>query len=120
MRKKPPGRLMSKTAHAVEREYMALKALQDTAVPVPKVYCLCEDESVLGTPFYVSGIFEGVLLICRSWNIWTAVYSVTRLFQGFRLLIELQCKHLLEKIHPLKQQVEICSREFSKSAPGKT
>ncbi|PRP85225.1 hypothetical protein PROFUN_06995 [Planoprotostelium fungivorum] len=59
MRKKPPGELLSKTAHAVEREYKILKALQDTPVPTPKVYCLCEDRSVLGTPFYVMEFLKG-------------------------------------------------------------
>lgn len=41
MRKKPPGKLLSKTAHAVEREYRIIKAVgEHTDVPVPKVYCL--------------------------------------------------------------------------------
>lgn len=40
MRKKPPGKLLSKTAHAVEREYKIMKALEKTDVPVPKMYCL--------------------------------------------------------------------------------
>ncbi|KAL7008819.1 hypothetical protein EMMF5_001565 [Cystobasidiomycetes sp. EMM_F5] len=41
MRKKPPGTLLSKTAHAVEREYRIIKTLgEKTDVPVPKVYCL--------------------------------------------------------------------------------
>jgi len=53
LRKKPPGKLLSKTAHAIEREYQVLAALENTDVPVPKVYCLCEDNDVLGTPFYV-------------------------------------------------------------------
>lgn len=54
LRKKPPGQLMSKTAHAVEREYRIIKAVgEHSDVPVPKVYALCEDESVVGTPFYV-------------------------------------------------------------------
>ncbi len=55
LRKKPPGKLLSKTAHAVEREFCVLDALgKYTDVPVPKVYLLCEDNSILGTPFYVS------------------------------------------------------------------
>jgi aminoglycoside phosphotransferase (APT) family kinase protein len=54
MRKKPPGELLSKTAHAVEREYMVIRALEHTPVPVPKVYCLCEDPKVIETAFYVS------------------------------------------------------------------
>jgi aminoglycoside phosphotransferase (APT) family kinase protein len=53
LRKKPPGELLSKTAHAIEREYQVLAALSETNVPTPKVYCLCEDNEVLGTPFYV-------------------------------------------------------------------
>ncbi len=53
MRKKPAGKLLSKTAHAIEREYQVLAALAHTEVPTPKVYCLCEDNQVLGTPFYV-------------------------------------------------------------------
>ena len=32
------------SAHAVEREYRVLKALQGSAVPVPPVYHLCEDD----------------------------------------------------------------------------
>lgn len=28
-------------------------------VPVPRMYCLCEDEAVLGTPFYVMGFLDG-------------------------------------------------------------
>lgn len=28
-------------------------------VPVPKMYCLCEDDDVLGTPFYVMGFLDG-------------------------------------------------------------
>lgn len=59
MRKKPPGRLVSKTAHKVEREYRILNALQNTDVPVPKVYCLCEDDSILGSPFYIMEFLDG-------------------------------------------------------------
>ncbi|KAF2013911.1 APH-domain-containing protein [Aaosphaeria arxii CBS 175.79] len=59
MRKKPPGKLVSKTAHKVEREYRILSALQNTDVPVPKVYCLCEDSSVVGSPFYIMQFLDG-------------------------------------------------------------
>ncbi|MCR9177272.1 MAG: phosphotransferase family protein [Alphaproteobacteria bacterium] len=52
LRKKPPGKLLPK-AHAVEREYRVMKALADTDVPVPQMRLLCEDESVVGTPFFV-------------------------------------------------------------------
>lgn len=59
MRKKPPGQLLSKTAHQVEREYRILHALENTNVPVPKTYCLCEDSSVVGTPFYIMEFLDG-------------------------------------------------------------
>ena len=59
MRKKPPGKLLSKTAHQVDREYRIIAALQDTDVPVPKAICLCEDDSIVGTPFYIMGFLNG-------------------------------------------------------------
>lgn len=52
MRKKPPGKVLA-SAHAVDREFRIIAALSDTPVPVPHVYCLCQDQSVLGTSFYV-------------------------------------------------------------------
>jgi aminoglycoside phosphotransferase (APT) family kinase protein len=52
LRKKPPGLLLPR-AHAVEREFRILAALSDTDVPVPRVHLLCEDESVIGTAFFV-------------------------------------------------------------------
>ncbi|KAF2836585.1 APH-domain-containing protein [Patellaria atrata CBS 101060] len=59
MRKKPPGKLLSKTAHQVDREYKILHALQKTDVPVPKVYCLCQDTSVIETDFYIMEFLDG-------------------------------------------------------------
>lgn len=59
LRKKPPGTLVSKTAHKVEREYRILAALQNTDVPVPRVYCLCEDSTIVGSPFYIMEFLDG-------------------------------------------------------------
>ena len=59
MRKKPPGRLLSKTAHKVEREYRIIHALEKTDVPVPRALCLCEDDSVIGTAFYIMTFLDG-------------------------------------------------------------
>ncbi|CAK7564035.1 MAG: hypothetical protein SEPTF4163_001918 [Sporothrix epigloea] len=66
IRKKPPGQLVSNTAHKVEREYRILAALggtperaRQTGVPVPRAYCLCEDPTVIGTPFYVMSFLDG-------------------------------------------------------------
>ncbi len=52
VRKKPPGKLLP-SAHAVEREYRVMRALRGTDVPVPDALALCEDDSVIGTPFFV-------------------------------------------------------------------
>ncbi|HCD26077.1 MAG TPA: phosphotransferase family protein [Gammaproteobacteria bacterium] len=60
MRKQPPGELLP-SAHQVDREYRVMKALWDTPVPVPKMYCLCEDGDVIGTKFYVMEMVEGRL-----------------------------------------------------------
>lgn len=60
VRKKPSGQLISKTAHAVDREFYMLKALKEnTKVPVPKVIGLCQDPAVIGTDFYVMEFIEG-------------------------------------------------------------
>ncbi|ABS62272.1 aminoglycoside phosphotransferase [Parvibaculum lavamentivorans DS-1] len=58
MRKKPPGQLLA-SAHQVDREYRVMKALAETDVPVPHMYALCEDDSVIGTSFYVMEYLEG-------------------------------------------------------------
>ena len=47
LRRKPPGKLL-KSAHAVDREYRVITALNQTNVPVPTSYALCEDESIIG------------------------------------------------------------------------
>jgi aminoglycoside phosphotransferase (APT) family kinase protein len=66
MRKKPPGKLLSKTAHKVDREYRIIHALENTDVPVPKTYCLCEDDSVVGTAFYIMEFLDG-RIITDAW-----------------------------------------------------
>ncbi|EBA17827.1 phosphotransferase family protein [Roseobacter sp. SK209-2-6] len=58
LRRKPPGVLL-KSAHAVEREYRVQKALKNSAVPVAQMHLLCEDEEVIGSPFYVMDHVEG-------------------------------------------------------------
>src|SRR4030095_9639888 len=58
LRRKPPGKLLP-SAHAVEREYRVISALERTEVPVARTYCLCEDETVIGTAFYVMALVDG-------------------------------------------------------------
>jgi aminoglycoside phosphotransferase (APT) family kinase protein len=58
LRRKPLGHLLP-SAHAVDREYRVLRALAHTAVPVPRVYALCEDEAIIGSTFYVMEFLDG-------------------------------------------------------------
>ncbi|MDO6775683.1 phosphotransferase family protein [Shewanella sp. 3_MG-2023] len=60
LRRQPPGKLL-KSAHAVDREYKVIKALQDTKVPVAKVYHLCEDPNIIGSMFYVMEYCDGTV-----------------------------------------------------------
>jgi len=46
-------------AHAIEREFALLRALESTGVPVPHVYALCADPSLIGSAFYVMEFIEG-------------------------------------------------------------
>jgi aminoglycoside phosphotransferase (APT) family kinase protein len=58
LRRKPPGLLLP-GAHAVDREARVLAALGASGFPVPHVYGLCTDASVIGTWFYVMAMVEG-------------------------------------------------------------
>ncbi len=61
LRRKPPGELL-KSAHAVDREYRVIAALSNTDVPVASAYHLCEDESIIGSMFYVMEYIDGRVL----------------------------------------------------------
>jgi len=58
LRRKPPGVLL-KSAHAVDREFRVQKALENTDVPVSKMHLLCEDDSVIGSMFYIMDHVQG-------------------------------------------------------------
>ncbi len=58
LRRKPPGVLL-KSAHAVDREFRVQSALADSPVPVPNMLLLCEDDSVIGSAFYVMEHLRG-------------------------------------------------------------
>lgn len=58
LRRKPMGKLL-KSAHAVEREFRVQQALAGSDVPVPEMFLLCEDTSVIGSAFYVMEHLEG-------------------------------------------------------------
>ena len=67
MRAKPgPVAKLLPSAHAIEREYRVMKGLAGTDVPVPHMYALCEDESVMGRAFYIMEFMEGRVLWDQS------------------------------------------------------
>ena len=57
LRKKPAGKLLP-SAHAIDREFTVMRALAGH-IPVPTMYLLCDDESVLGQPFYLMEHIDG-------------------------------------------------------------
>lgn len=61
LRMQPDGELL-KSAHAVDREFKVMQALQNTAVPVPEVLHLCLDKSVIGTLFFIMRYVDGRVL----------------------------------------------------------
>ncbi|MEV6398777.1 phosphotransferase family protein [Streptomyces sp. NPDC051907] len=58
VRRPPLGHVLA-TAHDMKREHRVISALHPTAVPVPRPVLLCEDESVIGSPFYVMEFVDG-------------------------------------------------------------
>lgn len=61
LRKQPAG-LLLRGAHAVDREARVMRALQSSAVPVPRVLASCDDPLVIGTPFYLMEWLDGRVL----------------------------------------------------------
>ncbi|MDX6347036.1 MAG: hypothetical protein QOF84_1826 [Streptomyces sp.] len=59
VRRPPLGHVLA-TAHDMTREHRVISALHDTPVPVPGTVLLCEDETVIGSPFYVMEFVDGV------------------------------------------------------------
>ncbi|HEU4741920.1 MAG TPA: phosphotransferase family protein [Meiothermus sp.] len=60
--RRPPFGANIKTAHDMGREYRILSALKPIYPKVPRPLLYCEDESVLGAPFYVMERLRGVIL----------------------------------------------------------
>jgi aminoglycoside phosphotransferase (APT) family kinase protein len=59
--RKPPGNLLIATAHDVEREFRVCYALNQhhPDLPIPKVYALCEDETIIGQRFFLMEFLKG-------------------------------------------------------------
>ena len=65
LRKKPPGVLL-KSAHAIDREYRVISALAGSGVPVPEALSWSDDESVVGTPFYLMSFLDGCVFVDQA------------------------------------------------------
>lgn len=65
LRKQPVGPLVA-SAHAIDREYRVMRALQDSALPVPRMLAYCDDATLLGTPFYLMEFLEGRVLFDQA------------------------------------------------------
>ncbi len=60
--RRPPRPPLPPSAHDVLREAWLLRAVEGTAIRVPKVLATCDDEDVIGAPFYVMERIEGIVL----------------------------------------------------------
>ncbi|WP_107313330.1 MULTISPECIES: phosphotransferase family protein [Burkholderia cepacia complex] len=65
LRKKPPGQPIV-SAHAIDREYRVMSALRDSGVPVPRMLGYCEDDTILGTPFFLMEFLDGRVYMDQS------------------------------------------------------
>jgi aminoglycoside phosphotransferase (APT) family kinase protein len=63
LRTKPgPAAKLLASAHAIEREFRVMDALNKAGFPAARQYALCTDESVLGRAFYIMDFVEGRVL----------------------------------------------------------
>ncbi len=60
--RRPPFGSKVKSAHDMGREFRVLSKLHTAYPPAPEVVLYCEDESVLGAPFYLMQQIEGIIL----------------------------------------------------------
>src|SRR3954452_8084276 len=60
--RRPPRPPLPPSAHDVLREARVLRGVMDTPVRVPRVLATCDDESILGVPFYVMEEVEGTVI----------------------------------------------------------
>jgi len=60
--RRPPFGSKVKTAHDMGREYRVLSKLHDAYPPAPKVLLYCDDDSVLGAPFYLMEPVRGIII----------------------------------------------------------
>ncbi|HVN28910.1 MAG TPA: phosphotransferase family protein [Candidatus Binataceae bacterium] len=90
LRRPPRGPLLP-TAHDVMREFRVLQALQNTPVPVPRVYAACDDPKYIGAPFYLMEYMRGEVIRADLPNFANTPERRRAVSEGMiDLLIELQ------------------------------
>jgi aminoglycoside phosphotransferase (APT) family kinase protein len=96
MRTKPgPAAKLLPSAHAIEREFRVMSALAGSAVPVPRMLLLCEDEAVIGRAFYVMQFIGGRVL----WD-----QSLPALERGERAPIYDEMNRVIAALHSVDAQ----------------
>jgi len=60
--RRPPLGDLPETAHDMLREHRVLSALADTPVRAPRPAVACDDPGVIGVPFYLMEVIDGVVI----------------------------------------------------------
>src|SRR6201984_3395113 len=60
--RRPPFGSKVKSAHDMGREFRVLSKLHSVYAPAPEVLLYCDDESIIGAPFYVMKPIDGIIL----------------------------------------------------------
>ena len=68
--RRPPFGTRPKSGHSMHREYVVMKALQDSRIHVPKTLFYTDDEAIIGSEFYVMERVEGTLIQQRFPEDW--------------------------------------------------
>jgi aminoglycoside phosphotransferase (APT) family kinase protein len=106
MRAKPgPVAKLLPSAHAIEREFAVMRGLGMTDVPVPKMFCLCENEAVIGRAFYVMEFMPGRVL----WD-----QSLPGMAPAERRAIYMEMNRVIAALHTVKFK-DIGLAEYGKS-----
>ena len=60
--RRPPFGSKVKSAHDMSREFRVLSKLHSVYAPAPEVLLYCDDDSIIGAPFYVMQPVHGIIL----------------------------------------------------------
>jgi len=93
--RRPPLSHVQASAHDMGREFRVISALAGTDVAVPKTYALCNDESVIGAPFYIMEHVKGLVPVDPK-TVTDKYTEEQRRFMGERLVDTLVALHALE------------------------